>query len=240
MQIMLALTTAVALAGGGVLALDAVERSAPLMPASYYTEQAQLPAKRIVIGIDLSKSNPLIDDADFAAKVAARVADAVRNLGFASEVHVRTFGSYDASSNNFHYDVLISVRNRPETVAAEVQKLIAGTPLLVQRGRWRSQGRTNILAFMDNVSESLGCGRLPTSVILASDGVEDSEYAHLEDLDGHLPRPDGHPFAGCAEMQILGLGVGTGSPRHTVHLREEWNRWALAAGFHRFAGLNDW
>jgi hypothetical protein len=240
MQIMLALTTAVALAGGGILALDATERSAPLMPASYYTEQAQLPAKRIVIGIDLSKSNPLIDDADFAAKVAARVADAVRSLGFASEVHVRTFGSYDASSNNFHYDVLISVRNRPEAVAAEVQKLIAGTPLLVQRGRWRSQGRTNILAFMDNVSESLGCGGLPTTVILASDGVEDSEYAHLEDLDGHLPRPDGRPFAGCAEMQILGLGVGTNSPRHTVHLREEWNRWALAAGFRRFAGLNDW
>lgn len=240
MQIMLALTTAVALAGGGVLALDAAEHSAPLVPASYYTEEAQHPAQRIVIGIDLSKSNPLIDDADFAAKVAARVADAVRGLGFASEVHVRTFGSYDASSNNFHYDVMISVHNRPEAVAAEVQKLLAGTPLLVERGRWRGQGRTNILAFLDNVSQSIGCSGLPTTVILASDGIEDSEYAHLEDLDARLPRPDGRPFAGCAELQILGLGVGTNSPRHTVHLRQEWSGWARAAGFRRFEGLNDW
>jgi len=203
-------------------------------------EQAQIPPQRIVIGLDLSKSNPLIADPEFAAKVAARVADVVRGLGFASEVHVRTFGSYDASANNFHYDALLTVRERPETVAADVQRLISGTPSLVQRGRWQAQNRTNILAFLDNMSQSIGCARMPTTVILLSDGIEDSEYARLDYPRSHLPEPDGRPFAGCTELQILGIGQGTRSPGKTVRLREEWARWAQEAGFRRFSGLNDW
>ena len=51
---------------------------------------------------------------------------------------------------------------------------------------------------------------------------------------------DGRPFAGCAELQILGLGEGTGRPSETVRLRDEWTRWSRAAGFARFEGLNDW
>jgi hypothetical protein len=41
-------------------------------------------------------------------------------------------------------------------------------------------------------------------------------------------------------MEILGLGQGTGSPVETTRLRTEWSRWAAAAGFGRFVGLNDW
>ncbi|HXL98669.1 MAG TPA: hypothetical protein VN932_01980 [Rhizomicrobium sp.] len=240
MQIMLALVTAAALAGGGALAVKAERDSAPLVPASYLSDQVPVAPQRIVVAIDLSKSNPLIDNPDFAQKVAARIADEVRGLGFASEVHVRTFGNYDASSNNFHYDAVISVRNRPEAVAAEVGRLIAGTPMLVSSGKWRAQGTTNILAFMDNVSQSIGCAGLPTTIILASDGIEDSEYARLERASAHLPDPDGRPFAGCAELQILGLGEGTNSPSETVRLRGEWARWSHEAGFARFQGLNDW
>ena len=240
MQIMLALVTAAALAGGGALAVKATMDSAPLVNADYLSEQAQLAPKRLVIALDLSKSNPLIDNPAFAQKVALRVAEEVRGLGFASEVHVRTFGNYDATSNNFHYDAVLSVRSRPDAVAAEIGKLIAGTPELVASGKWRAQGRTNILAFLDNVSQSIGCAGLPTTVILASDGIEDSEYARLEHSDAHLPAPEGRPFAGCAELQILGLGEGTGRPSETVRLRDEWTRWAREAGFARFQGLNDW
>jgi len=161
------------------MALDAASNAnaLPVIEASYVTDQAQLTPQRVVIGIDLSKSNPLINEPEFASRVGARVANIVRGLGFASEVHVRTFGSYDATSNNFHYDTVISVRNRPEDVAAQVEKLIAGTPVLIERGKWVAQNRTNILAFLDNVSQSIGCSGMPTTVILATDGIEDSVYA---------------------------------------------------------------
>jgi|SRR6185437_927995 hypothetical protein len=238
MKILLAAVTAFGLTGGGVLAVHAA-RTVEIAQASF-AEEAAIPAKRLVIGLDISKSNPLVDDQQFASKVAARIANIVRGLGMASEVHVRTFGSYDASSNNFQYDALISARNRPEHVAGEIERLIAGTPYLVKTGKWRSQERTNILAFLDNVSNSIGCGGLPTMVVLASDGIEDSEYVRLQQSGAHLPPPDGRPFRGCTEMEILGIGQGTGSPVETIRLRSEWSRWAAAAGFGRFVGLNDW
>src|SRR5262249_39824064 len=129
MKLMLVAVTASALSAGGVYAVESA-RHAGYVEASY-TDQAAVPAQRVVIGLDISKSNPLVDDPAFAAKVGQRVANMVRGLGFASEVHVRTFGSFEASSNPFYYDTMISTRARPETVALEVQRLIAGTPLLV-------------------------------------------------------------------------------------------------------------
>ena len=239
MRVMLAVVTGVGLGAGGAYAVEAMRDAPPIAQASY-VEQAEIAPKRVVIGLDLSRSNPLIADPDFAAKVAARIARVVAKLGFRSEVHVRTLGSYDASSNDFYFDAVISTRSRPEAVATEIRKLVAGTPLLVKRGKWHAQNRTNILAFLDNVSQSIGCAGMPTTIILASDGIEDSEYAHLARPKSHLPAPDGRPFAGCAELQILGLGQGTRSPIETVRLREEWTGWAKAAGFKRFQGLNDW
>ena len=179
-SILLALATAGALLGGGALAMRMSDPD---------VDSTALHPQRIVIGLDLSRSNPLIADPSFAARVGARVADIVRNLGFASEVHVRTFGNYDATSNNFAYDVVLSVRDRPENVAAEVEKLIAGTPLLVKSGRWRAQENTNILAFLDNVSHSIGCGGMPTTIILASDGIEDSGYTSSTERAPICPTP---------------------------------------------------
>lgn len=238
MKLLLAVVTSAALSGGGVWAVEQA-RHAQVIEASY-TDQAPVQAQRIVIGLDISKSNPLVADPAFAAKVGTRVANIVRGLGFASEVHVRTFGSFEASTNPFYYDTMISTRARPDVVAAEVQRLISGTPLLVAKGKWVSQENTNILAFMDNVANSIGCAKLPTTVILASDGIEDSEYVRLQRPGSALPAPQGKPFRGCAELQILGVGQGTRSPKETVRLRSEWAKWSWRAGFARFTGLNDW
>jgi hypothetical protein len=238
MKLVLAATTVFGLIGGGTLAVQQMQR-ADIVQASLADDAAIAP-RRIIIGLDISKSNPLVDNAAFADKVAVRISNIVKGLGMASEVHVRTFGSYDASSNNFYYDARISARNRPEVVAAEIRKLIAGTPLLVKSGKWVSQSNTNILAFLDNVSQSIGCAGMPTTVVLASDGIEDSEYVRLQKTDAHLPAPPGRPFRGCTEMQILGIGQGTRSPTVTTRLRAEWTRWADAAGFGHFTGLNDW
>lgn len=239
MRFALAVITGTGLGAGGAYAVQAM-RDAPRVEQASYVQQAELAPRRIVVGLDLSRSNPLVADPDFAAKVAARISAIVAKLGFRSEVHVRTFGNYDASSNDFYFDAVLSTRERPQQVAAEIQKLIAGTPLLVKSGKWRAQNNTNLLAFLDNVSQSVGCTGMPTTIVLASDGIEDSEYARLARANSHLPAPDGKPFAGCAELQILGLGQGTRSPVETVRLRREWTGWAKAAGFGKFLGLNDW
>jgi len=236
-RFMLAVTTGVAVGAGSAYAVGVMNRE--IVPASY-VEQAQAPVARVVIGLDLSASNPLVDDPVFAAKVADRVAGRIRSLGFRSEVHVRTLGNFDASANGFYYDAVLSIRDRPDDVAAKVRKLIADTPLLVSKGLWHAENRTNILAFLDNVSQSVGCKAMPTTVILATDGLEDSEYARLKNPSDHLPMPDGRPFAGCAELQMLGIGQGTRSPIETQRLRGEWSHWAKAAGFQQFQGLNDW
>jgi len=236
---MLAAVTAAGLVGGGVIAVDVAKSADKYVRVAEAGDQVIQP-RRIIIGIDLSKSNPLIDNPPFAAKIAARVANEVRSLGFASEVHVRTFGNFDASSNTFAYDTMISTHARPEAVAAEIQRLIAGTPMLVEHGKWVSQNNTNIIAFMDNAVQSIGCSGMPTTVILATDGIEDSEYARLDREDSRLPGPDGHPFRGCAELQMLGVGQGTRSPTETTRLRAQWGHWAQEAGFAHFLGLNDW
>jgi hypothetical protein len=239
-NILLAAATAVGLIGGGVMAVDAAKSANAYLRVAEADDRAAIQPRRIIIGIDLSKSNPLIDNPPFAAKIAQRVASEVRSLGFASEVHVRTFGNFDASSNTFAYDTMISTRARPEAVAAQIQKLISGTPMLVERGKWIAQNNTNIIAFLDNAVLSIGCSGMPTTVILASDGIEDSEYARLDREDSPLPPPDGHPFKGCGELQILGVGQGTRSPSETMRLRSQWGRWAQEAGFGHFLGLNDW
>ncbi|HET7334189.1 MAG TPA: hypothetical protein VFI93_03660 [Rhizomicrobium sp.] len=238
-MMMLAVATGTALGGGTAYTVLTTRSTAPIINAAY-TETVDVKPQRLVIGLDLSKSNPLVDDTAFAAKVAQRIAERVQKLGFASEVHIRTFGNYDATSNTFYYDTQISTRARPDQVAAEVRKLIAGTPMLVSRGKWKSQNNTNILAFLDNVQHSLGCAKYPTTIILASDGIEDSEYVKLGRKDAKLPTPEGAPFKGCAGLEILGLGQGTKSPTETVRLRRQWSGWAKAAGFAHFTGLNDW
>jgi hypothetical protein len=230
--IFLAVATVTALIGGGALAMQ-VTRDAP----SY--DQNALHPERVIIGLDLSRSNPLVDDPAFAARVGQRISGIVRKLSFASEVRIRTFGSYDPSSNNWSFDTVISTRARPEDVAAEVQKLIAGTPRLVASGRWKSQQKTNIVAFLDNITRAVGCGGMPTTIILASDGIEDSDYARLLRGD-HLPVPDRRAYRGCQTLAIYGLGQGAGSPVLTARFRTEWENWARTAGFAKFEGLNDW
>lgn len=228
--ILLAVVAVAALVGGGALATQLADNGGA---------RTVLHPQRIIIGLDLSQSNPLVDDPAFASRVARRVASVVRGMDFASEVHVRTFGSYDPSSNNFAYDTVLSTRARPEAVAADIRRLIANTPRLVASGRWRSQRTTNILAFLDNAVRAFSCRGMPTTIILASDGIEDSDYARLAH-GGHLPAPRGAEFRGCRQLLIYGIGQGGGSPRLTERLRTDWANWAHAAGFARFQGLNDW
>ena len=202
---------------------------------------ASTPPRTIVIGIDLSSSNPLIHDDAFAANVGARVGPMIAGLVPHSRVVLRSFGAYNSSANSpLTLDILIAPKSaRADDVAKLVSGVIAGVPKLVRDGRISVQNATNIVPFLQNVSRVVTCSAMPTVVILVSDGIEDSQVANLKRRAATLPSP-GPIFAGCEELTILGIGRGLNSPFDTERLRTEWSNWAHAAGFKTFNGLNDW
>jgi hypothetical protein len=196
---------------------------------------------RLVIGLDLSKSNPLVDSEPYAQSVADLVGSEIQDLPLASIVMLRTFGAYSAASNNLKIDRRLSVDGdeRPEAVASLMSEIIAGVPKLVRDGTLEAQDSTNIVSFLESMSEFVDCSETDARIILVSDGLEDSDYAHLADPDESLP-PPGRIYAGCSELEILGLGQGQKDPRVTQRLRSEWRAWARSAGFKDFTGLDNW
>lgn len=200
------------------------------------------PPRTVVIGIDLSSSNPLIRDDGFAGRVAARIQPLISGLAPRSRVLLRSFGAYNAAANNkLSLDVVIAPKTaRAEDIARLVGGVIGGLPKMVRDGRVQVQNSTNIVPFLLNISRNVDCRAMPVHVILATDGVEDSQVANLARRNATLPAPQSAPFPGCEELMILGIGRGLNSPGDTERLVGEWQYWSQAAGFRRFSGLNDW
>lgn len=198
--------------------------------------------RTILIGVDLSDSNPLTRDRDFALRVAQRLQPMIAGLAPRSKVILRSFGTYEGGSNAvFTLDISIAPKTaRAEDIARLVSGAVAGIPEMVRTGKIRPQAMTNIVPFLMNMSRVVDCGAMPTHVILATDGVEDSQVANLKRRNAHLPVPAVPSFPGCEEMQILGIGRGMNSPRDTERLIAEWGNWSKAAGFRNFIALNDW
>ena len=201
--------------------------------------------ERVIIGLDMSASNPLVEDREYARKVGMRVASRLGQLSVKSEVLIRPLGVYNSTTNDsLRMDIVVSAKNRPEDLAMKVEQLIAGIPDFVASGKLAAEGYTNILAFLENMSQTVDCGSLKTTYILVSDGLEDSQYTALRQVDAALPldvlRVDGEK---CDELQILGVGRGVASPQETKRIRDAWQVWAVdsdGAPFKKFFGLNDW
>lgn len=155
---------------------------------------------------------------------------------------LRSFGAYNSSANSpLTLDILIAPKSaRAEDMASLISSVVANVPQMVRQGRIQEQSSTNIVPFLMNISKVVNCRAMPTHVILATDGVEDSQVADLSRRRNTLPPPEGAPFAGCQELMILGVGRGLGSPADTERLRNEWANWARTAGFLSYVGLNDW
>lgn len=207
--------------------------------------QAAKPAKgaaprQIVIGLDLSKSNPLVSDGGYAARVAERLSGELLALPIRSRVIVRTFGVYNATSNHLKIDQTISGRARPEDVADGISKLVANLPALVSQGKLKAQMKTNIVPFLETMSHVVDCSAMATKVILLTDGAEDSEYGKLTRRGGSLPAPRQRLYDGCDQLQVLGIGQGFNSPKTTAHFQKAWKGWSQGAGFETFIGLYDW
>jgi len=217
-----------------------------VLPAAAPAQQAGA-APRLVIGLDLSVSNPLVEDPAFALKLAERVADEIQDLPVRSKVMIRTFGDNDATANTLQIDEVISARNKPEAVAESVGVLIAQIPSLVENGKLEAQQNTNILAFLQTMVDAVGECQTPTTFILLSDGLEDSEYARLADPGQTLPsvdmRPPNDRRYKCDALKILGLGQGLQKFEDIEHLRARWETWAATGSdrpFKTFVGLSDW
>lgn len=200
------------------------------------------PPRTIVIGVDLSTSNPLIRDPGFALKVSERIKPLISGLAPRSRVLLRSFGAYNSSANSaLTFDITIAPKTaRAQDIANLIGGVVAGIPQMVAQGRLQAQYETNIVPFLMNMSKVVDCRVMPVHVILASDGVEDSQVANLARRTATLPAPNIAPFPGCEELQILGIGRGLNSPNDTQRLYSEWQFWSQAAGFKTFTGLNDW
>lgn len=203
---------------------------------------AQTPARMVVVGIDLSSSNPMIRDDAFAAKVAARIRPMISGLPPRSRVILRSFGSYNSQANApLTLDIQIAPKTaRSEDIATLIANVVAGVPQMVRQGRIQEQGSSNIVPFLNNIAGVVDCRAMQTSIVLASDGVEDSQVTDLTRRRNTLPAPQVAPFPGCEELIVLGIGRGLNSPADTQRLHGEWAFWAQSAGFQRFTGLNDW
>lgn len=206
--------------------------------ASAGAADAPARVRTVVIGLDMSKSNPLVEDAAYAARVGQRTASELDTLPLRSHVMLRTFGSYDTSANALKIDEVISTRAKPKAVADGISALISAVPELVAQGKLQAQGYTNVISFLENTSQLIDCDASEVTVILLTDGFEDSEYAKLT-RSGSLPHP-ASLYPGCAELVMLGVGQGGGSPSVTKRVREQWAGWAKAAGFQKYTGLYDW
>ncbi len=205
-------------------------------------QQVKLGPRTLLIGVDLSQSNPLVRDDDFARRVAERIRPMIADLSPRSRVMLRSFGSYNGEANtSITLDVTIAPKTaRAQDIAGIVAQVIATIPARVRAGKLQAQPFTNIVPFLQNMSRILSCTKEETYVILATDGVEDSQLTNLRNWNATLPPPAKAPFAGCQEMQILGIGRGLNSPRDTERLIALWREWAARAGFIKYSALNDW
>lgn len=205
-------------------------------------QQVKLTPRTLLIGVDLSQSNPLVRDDDFARRVAERIRPMIAELSPRSRVMLRSFGSYNGEANtSITLDIVIAPKTaRAQDIAGIVAQVIATIPARVRTGKLQAQPYTNIVPFLQNMSRVLSCTKEETYVILATDGIEDSQITNLKNRNATLPQLSNAPFAGCKEMQILGIGRGMNSPRDTERLIVLWREWATRAGFIKFYALNDW
>lgn len=224
----------------GALLAAALWSGAAVWAQADAVEAGETAAPQIVIGLDLSTSNPLVANDAYAAQLGERLARELKDLPLKSRVMVRTFGVYDGGVNALKIDETVSARAKPADLAEGLGALVAHVPALVREGKLRSQTKTNIVPFLETMSHVIDCGAAPTRVILLTDGAEDSEYGRLTRTGGRLPSPAQALYQGCEELLILGIGQGFHSPKATERFRTAWADWAHGAGFQRFTGLYDW
>ncbi len=216
-----------------------------ISPQTELCAEQPVEIKRLIIGLDLSKSNPLIANQAYASKLARRIGEEVRALRLEAFIHLRTFGVSDATRNTLRIDEQVTLRNSPDAIATGLETLIANVPQLVSSGKLEAQDETNIVGFIRTNINAIGECQTPTLFILLTDGLEDSEYGRLTGLGGTLSSPTIKPPKDkrykCEQLILLGIGQGLESQSQIDQLKSTWSNWVgTKAPFKSFQALEDW
>ena len=176
------------------------------------------------IGIDVSKSNPLVSDKNFAEQAVKYVGSQIVTLKPGDTVSVRTFGSR-ANARNFK-TLKLRISNKMRAPQAAHYAMTFTSKLLQDKSI--PQSSTNIIAWLE-FTPNFNCER-EGQILLITDGLEASTYVEpvaLLEGKAHLPAPD-VDLTGCS-ITFYGLGAGW-NPQHTKNVRNEWREWAQKAG----------
>ncbi|HEY0939234.1 MAG TPA: hypothetical protein VGE08_03965 [Steroidobacter sp.] len=183
-------------------------------------------ARSVFIGIDVSKSNPVVID-EASAKVAGNyVRGIVAALAPGDEVHIRTFGDRSAAHVESR-SIRLGRKHKPETVAFQIGSYIASLPSKPLQG----QQETQILAYLE--LSQFRCDQ-NSLVVIVSDALESSPGVRQKDLLAGKPLPPPEPgiLKGC-EVVIYGLARskdGAITREQAKSLRASWTAWMNTAG----------
>lgn len=188
----------------------------------------------LMIALDISTSNVIVENDAMAAKAARKAAEMIRSLNAGDRLRIRTFGSYSHSDNPLRVDMPISRRMPARRIAASVERLIASIPELVKSGRLPAGVTTHITAFLEEEAALLSCSTRHTALVLFTDGIESSPETSSDALvqgRAGLPAPNGHVLRDCG-LRLYGIGESTGRAerRWTKNLITAWTAWAEQAG----------
>lgn len=181
-------------------------------------------AKTLTIGIDLSGSNPLLMDQNFASGAAQYIYDEINALKVKDEVQILTFGARDSRQNLLSNRVVLSRKNRPKKVAAQMKQFVQTLPKATEL----SQNSTNLIAWLE-FTRGLNCAS-DGQIIVLTDGIESSTLVDANQfVRGETPLPEPEvDLSGCS-LTFYGLGAGF-PPQSVRHVRNSWSAWAKDAG----------
>jgi len=226
---------------GGLLAVLALGWAAWAALGMLTAGQGERPVPyRVVIGLDVSVTSPLVRSQAFAAAAGDRAVQEFEAAPPRSVISLRTFGDYSAVANPVRLDRTISARQPLARVQGTMEAIIAGVPQLIADDQITIQEETHVLGFLENMAAAVNCDEERTVIVLVTAGLETSARAQLTQPGSTLPEPAPRLFENCDRLVMLGLGQGLGSPREAARVREAWAAWSREAGFLEFVGLNDW
>ena len=190
--------------------------------------------RHLLIGIDISGSNKLIEDQKIANKAAAKIKDSVSLFNLGDSVYIRTFGSY-GMSNNLRSDYKVDRKEPPKKIAENLERFVKNLPQVVAEGRWPPGGTTHLVAFLEDESELLDCQNPNTEIWLFSDGIEASPGVSPRALELgkiQLPKARTQSLRGCT-VTMFGIGQTHDKPpsrNKTRNLIDAWDTWSNDAG----------